>query len=46
MTIINLCVPVTLQHGYMVCCGVAKANTVPVPMVPILKTPQVYPYLF
>ena len=46
LTIINPSVPVTPQHGYMVCCGVAKTKTVPVPAVPILKAPRVYPYPF
>ena len=34
----------TLQYGYMVCCSVPKTKTVPVSEIPILETPQVYPY--
>ena len=28
----------------MVCRGVPKSTTIPVPMLPVLETPQVYPY--
>ena len=39
-------IPTTPWYGYMVCHSVPKSKTVPVPMVPILETPQVFPYPF
>jgi len=44
--IFNLCIPTTPQYGYAVCHGVLKSNTVPVPVLPILETLQVYLYLY
>jgi len=35
-------IPTTPWYGYMVCHGVPKSKTVPVPMVPILETLQVF----
>ena len=34
-------IPMTLQCRYVVCHGVPKFKTIPIPMVPILETPQV-----
>jgi hypothetical protein len=31
-------------YGYVVCHGVPKSDTVAVPALPVLETPQVYPY--
>jgi len=39
-------IPATPQYGYMVCCGVPKYKTVPIPMLPILETLWVFLYLF
>jgi hypothetical protein len=33
-----------LQYGYTVCCGVPKCTTVPIPALPVLETPWVFPY--
>jgi hypothetical protein len=35
---------VTPRYGCPVCCGVQKFTTIPVPAVPVLETPWVYPY--
>ena len=35
----------TPQYRYAVCCGVPKSTTVPVPVLPILETLRVFPYL-
>jgi hypothetical protein len=43
-TIINPWIPMTLWYRYAVCCSVPKTKTVPVSEIPILETPQVYPY--
>jgi hypothetical protein len=43
-TRINPRIPATPRYGYAVCCGVPKCNTVPVPAVPVLEEPRVYPY--
>jgi hypothetical protein len=32
------------QYGYAVCCGVPKPNTLPVPALPVLENPRVFPY--
>jgi hypothetical protein len=35
---------VILQYGYVVCRSVLKPNTVPIPALPILENPWVFPY--
>jgi hypothetical protein len=37
-------IPATPRYGYAVCCGVSKVKTVPVPALPVLEEPRVYPY--
>ena len=37
-------IPVTPRYRYVVCRGVPKTKTVPVPVLPVLVTPRVYPY--
>jgi hypothetical protein len=39
-----LCIPTIPWYGYVVCHGVPKSTTVPIPALPVLETPQVYPY--
>jgi hypothetical protein len=43
-TRINPWIPATPRYRYAVCCGVPKCNTVPVPVIPVLEEPRVYPY--
>ena len=43
-TAVYPCIPATPRYGYAVCCGVSKFTTVPVPVVPVLETPRVFPY--
>jgi hypothetical protein len=45
LTIIYLCIPVIPQVRVVVCHGVPKSSTVPVPAVPILEALRVYLYL-
>ena len=44
-TIIYPYIPAIPWYGYTVCHGVPKSTTVPVPVVPVLETPQVFLYL-
>ena len=45
--IFNPCIPVLTPWVWvMVCLDVPKFTTIPIPMSPILETPQVYPHLF
>ena len=37
-------IPVIPWYGYTVCRGVPNTNTVPVPVVPVTRSPQVFPY--
>jgi hypothetical protein len=46
LTIIYPCIPMILQVRVMVCHGVPKSTTIPVPAIPVLETPRVYPYLY
>jgi hypothetical protein len=41
---INLSIPATPRYRYAVCSGVPKSTTVPIPLLPILETPWVYPH--
>ena len=43
-TVIYLYIPANPRYGYAVCRGVPKSTTVPVPALPILETPRVFPY--
>jgi hypothetical protein len=44
LTVIYPCIPVILQVWVAVCCGMPKSTTIPIPVIPVLETPQVYPY--
>ena len=46
-TVIYLYIPAIPQYRYVVCHGVLKSTTIPIPMLPALKNPWVflYPYL-
>ena len=43
-TVIYPYIPANPRYGYVVCCGVPKSTTVPVPALPVLETPRVFPY--
>ena len=38
-------IPVIPWYRYTVCHGVPNTDTIPVPMVPVTRSPQVFPYL-
>ena len=45
LTIIYPCIPTIMQYGYKVCHSVLKSSIIPEPMLPILETLWVFPYL-
>jgi hypothetical protein len=44
LTVIYLCIPVIPWVWVAVCHSVPKSSTIPVPTVPVLEAPRVYPY--
>ena len=43
-TVIYLYIPAIPRYRYTVCCGVPKSTTVPIPTLPVLENPWVFPY--